>query len=169
LTNKVTTIAAFDPDVFISMTAGNPCLLAIQQVEASGLLERLSAAFTPSVCKAIAAYMAPAGMAADSWWVVGGGVKDSTDPPCTDEPFLALLNDTLKAGGLDPSISLLVTGYFFAYPWTETLRVANELPGGMSRTNVMLAARSIDIYHPGVHPCLTNQGQTRSFLTENKI
>jgi|TARA_B110000444_G_scaffold69570_1_gene65378 branched-chain amino acid transport system substrate-binding protein len=148
LTNEVTTIAAFDPDVFISMTAGNPCLLAIQEVEASGLLERLSAAFTPSVCKAIAAYMAPAGMAADSWWVVGGGVKDSTDPQYTDEPFIAFLNDTLTAGGLDPSISLLATGYFFAYPWTETLRVANELPGGMSRTNVMLAARSIDIYHP---------------------
>jgi branched-chain amino acid transport system substrate-binding protein len=148
LTNEVTTIAAFDPDVFISMTAGNPCLLAIQEVEASGLLERLSAAFTPSVCKAIAAYMAPAGMAADSWWVVGGGVKDSTDPQYTDEPFIAFLNDTLTAGGLDPSISLLATGYFLAYPWTETLRVANELPGGMSRTNVMLAARSIDIYHP---------------------
>ena len=148
LTNEVTTIAAFDPDVFISMTAGNPCLLAIQEVEASGLLERLSAAFTPSVCKAIAAYMAPAGMAADSWWVVGGGVKDSTDPQYASEPFIAFLNETLEAGGLDPSISLLATGYFFAYPWTETLRVANELPGGMSRTNVMLAARSIDIYHP---------------------
>jgi len=148
LTNEVTTIAAFDPDVFISMTAGNPCLLAIQEVEASGLLDRLSAAFTPSVCKGIAAYMAPAGMAADNWWVVGGGVKDSTDPQYADEPFIAFLNETLKAGGLDPSISLLATGYFFAVPWTESLRVANELPGGMSRTNLMLAARSIDIYHP---------------------
>ena len=148
LTNEVTTIAAFDPDVFISMTAGNPCLLAVQEVEASGLLERLSAAFTPSVCKAIAAYMAPAGMAADGWWVVGGGVKDSTDPKYIDEPFIAFLNQNLEDAGLDPSISLLATGYFFAYPWTETLRVANELPGGLTRTNVMLAARSIDIYHP---------------------
>ena len=148
LTNEVTTIAAFDPDVFISMTAGNPCLLAVQEVEASGLLERLSAAFTPSVCKAIAAYMAPAGMAADGWWVVGGGVKDSTDPKYIEEPFIAFLNQNLEDGGLDPSISLLATGYFFAYPWTETLRVANELPGGLTRTNVMLAARSIDIYHP---------------------
>ena len=148
LTNEVTTIAAFDPDVFISMTAGNPCLLAVQEVEASGLLERLSAAFTPSVCKAIAAYMAPAGMAADGWWVVGGGVKDSTDPKYIEEPFIAFLNQNLEDGGLDPSISLLATGYFFAYPWTETLRVADALPGGMTRTNVMLAARSIDIYHP---------------------
>ena len=148
LTNEVTTIAAFDPDVFISMTAGNPCLLAVQEVESSGLLERLSAAFTPSVCKAIAAYMAPAGDAADGWWVVGGGVKDSTDPKYINEPFIAFLNQNLEDGGLDPSISLLATGYFFAFPWTETLRVANELPGGLTRTNVMLAARSIDIYHP---------------------
>ena len=53
LTNEVTTIAAFDPDVFISMTAGNPCLLAIQEVEAAGLLETLKAAFTPSVLSLI--------------------------------------------------------------------------------------------------------------------
>ncbi|MDG2233617.1 MAG: ABC transporter substrate-binding protein [Ilumatobacter sp.] len=80
LTNEVTTIAASNPDVFISMTAGNPCLLAIQEVEAAGLLDTLMAAFTPSVCKGIAAYMAPADDAADEWWIVGGGVKDTTDP-----------------------------------------------------------------------------------------
>ena len=84
LTNEVTTIAAFNPDVFISMTAGNPCLLAIQEVEAAGLLETLKAAFTPSVCKGIAAYMAPAGMAADGWWIVGGGSKDTPDPKHMD-------------------------------------------------------------------------------------
>jgi len=92
--------------------------------------------------------MAPAGMAADGWWVVGGGVKDSTDPKYIEEPFIAFLNANLEAAGLDPSISLLATGYFFAVPWTESLRVADALPGGMSRTNLMLAARSIDIYHP---------------------
>ena len=40
---------------------------------------------------------------------IGGGVKDSTDPQYADEPFIAFLNETLKAGGLDPSISLLAT------------------------------------------------------------
>ena len=148
LTNEVTTIAAFDPDVFISMTAGNPCLLAIQEVEASGLLDRLSAAFTPSVCKGVAAYMAPAGMAADNWWIVGGGVKDITDPQYVDEPFVEFIHETLRGGGLDPSISMLGTGYYFAVPWTETLRIANELPDGMTRTNIMLAARNLAIWHP---------------------
>jgi branched-chain amino acid transport system substrate-binding protein len=148
LTNEVTTISAFEPDVFISMTAGNPCLLAIQEVESSGLLERLSAAFTPSVCKGIAAYMAPAGMAADDWWIVGGGNKDSTDPKHKDEPFIAFANDNLAAGGLDPAISLYAIGYAYGYPHTEALRVAAELPGGLTRTNFILAVRNIDIWSP---------------------
>ena len=58
LTNEMTTLAAEEPDVFISMTAGNPCLLAIQEAFRAGLTETASATFTPSVCKAVASYMA---------------------------------------------------------------------------------------------------------------
>ncbi len=148
LTNEVTTIAAADPDVFISMTAGNPCLLAIQEVEAAGLLDSLLAAFTPSVCKGIAAYMAPAGAAADDWWIVGGGAKDTTDPVYIDEPFIAFINDNLAAAGLDPAISLYGTGYLYGYPYGEALKVANDLPGGLSRTNFILAVRALNINHP---------------------
>ena len=150
LTNEVTTIAAFDPDVFISMTAGNPCVLAIQEVEAAGLLDTLSAAFTPSVCKAIEAYMKPAGMAADAWYVVGGGNKDSTDPKHVNEPFIAFINDFLRDQDLDPAISLYAAGVSYGYPHTEMLRVAAELPGGLNRTNFILAVRNIAIYHPQI-------------------
>ncbi|HCB37767.1 MAG TPA: hypothetical protein DEP66_06125 [Acidimicrobiaceae bacterium] len=148
LTNQITSINAFGPDVFISMTAGTPCLLAIQEVESSGLGEDLSAAFTPSVCKAIAAYMAPAGEAADKWWVVGGGGKDSTDPKHIDEPFVKFVNENLEAGGLDPTISLFAVGYNYGYPYVESLRIASELPGGLTRTNFILAVRATSIYHP---------------------
>ena len=148
LTNEVTTIAAAAPEVFISMTAGNPCLLAIQEVDAVGLLDTLSAAFTPSVCKGIAAYMAPAGPAADDWWIVGGGVKDTTDPAYIDEPFIQFINTTLADAGLDPSISLYGTGYLYGYPYVEALRVAADLPGGLSRTNFIIATRGLNIKHP---------------------
>ncbi len=149
LTNEMTTISASAPDVFISMTAGNPCLLAIQEADASGMLETLKAAFTPSVCKGIAAYMAPAGDAADDWWIVGGGVKDTTDPNYADEPFIQFVNQLITDAGEDASISLTGTGTGqFAYPWGETLRIANELPGGLTRTNFMLALRSLNIFHP---------------------
>ena len=150
LTNEVTTIAASDPDVFISMTAGNPCLLAIQEVEAAGLLETLSASFTPSVCKGIAAYMAPAGDAADAWWVVGGGAKDTTDTGNADDPFIAFVNQLISDAGEDNGISLTGEGVFRGYAFTEAFRIADALPGGMSRTNLMLALRNFRIFHPGL-------------------
>ena len=150
LTNEVTTIAAFDPDVFISMTAGNPCLLAIQEVEASGLYDRLDAAFTPSVCKGIAAYLAPAGMAADGYWIVGGGQKDTTDTKLQDEPYIKFVNELISAAGEDPGISLTGEGVFRGYDFTEAFRIADALPGGMSRTNLMLALRNFKIFHPGL-------------------
>ena len=149
VTNEVTTIAAFDPDVFISMTAGNPCLLAIQEVEASGLLDSVSAAFTPSVCVGIAAYMTPAGMAADGWWIAGGGWKDSQDANYTDDPYMKFINETLESDGLDQTVSLYGVG-FGDYGWSfnEVLRVAAELPGGLSRTNFILALRTFSGKHP---------------------
>ncbi|MCP4303419.1 MAG: ABC transporter substrate-binding protein, partial [bacterium] len=51
VTNEMTTIAAGDPDVFISMTAGNPCLLAVQEAGNSGMTTDGTILFTPSVCK----------------------------------------------------------------------------------------------------------------------
>ena len=150
LTNEVTTISAFDPDVFISMTAGNPCLLAIQEVEASGLYDRLSAAFTPSVCKGIAAYLAPAGDAADGYWIVGGGAKDTTDTAKMEEPFIKFARDLITDAGEDAGISLTGEGVFRGYAFTEAFRIADGLPGGMSRTNLMLALRNFKIYHPGL-------------------
>ena len=150
LTNEVTTIAAFDPDVFISMTAGNPCLLAIQEVEASGLYERLDAAFTPSVCKGIAAYLAPAGMAADGYWIVGGGQKDTTDSAKMEEPFIKFARQLISDAGEDADISLTGEGVMRGYAFTEAFRIADALPGGMSRTNLMLALRNFKIYHPGI-------------------
>ena len=149
VTNEMTTIAAAKPDVFISMTAGNPCLLAIQEADASGLLEDVSAAFTPSVCKGIAAYMAPAGMAADGWWIAGGGWKDTTDPNHIDEPYIAFVNQLLADADLDPSVSLYGTGVAeFGWPMMEVLQLAQELPGGLSRTNYILALRSFSGDHP---------------------
>ena len=151
-TNQMTTLQAADPDVLISMTAGAPCVSVIQEAGANGLVEdiqdRGGALFTPSVCKAVANYMAPPGDASDGWWIVGGGAKDTTDPTYTGEPFITWLNANLEAGGLDPSNSLNGVGYFYGYPYVEALRVAADLPGGLTRTNFILAVRSLSIYHP---------------------
>ena len=149
VTNEMTTIAASEPDVFISMTAGNPCLLAVQEAGNSGLTETAKALFAPSVCKDPNAYMIPAGEAADGFYIVGGGVKATTDPQYADDPFISWVNETMDAAGLDTSVGLYGTGFAqFGWAHVEALRIAAELEGGLSRTNFILALRSMDLVHP---------------------
>lgn len=155
LTTEMQAVANADPDVYISMTAGNSCLLAIQEAGQSGLAASIKAKggalFTPSACNDIEAYVKPAGDAADGWLILDGGAKDSTDPLHADEPFIAFLNQNLQASGVDPSVGLYAFGYTFGYPYVEALRIAAELPGGITRTNLILAVRSLDIDHPMYH------------------
>ena len=40
---------------------------------------------------------------------------------------------------------------FYGWNHVEALRIAAELPGGVSRTNLMLAVRSLDLDHPYLH------------------
>ena len=149
VTNEMTTVAASNPDVFISMTAGNPCLLAVQEAGNSGLTDGETVLFAPSVCKDPNAYMIPAGEVADGWYIIGGGVKATTDPQYADEPYIKFLNDTLSAAGLDTSVGLYGAGFGqHAWPHVEALRIAAELDGGLTRSNLLLALRSMEGIHP---------------------
>ena len=150
LTNEITTLAAAEPDIFISMTAGNPCLLATQEAARAGITETAQAIFQPSVCKDVAAYMEPAGEAADGGWLIfGGGAKVSTDPQYADDTYISWMNSQIEAAGLDPAIGLIATGYgLFGWPAVEVLKVAAELPGGLTRTNYMIALRAFSGKHP---------------------
>ena len=149
VTNEMTTIAAGEPDVFISMTAGNPCLLAVQEAGNSGMTTDGTILFAPSVCKDPNAYMIPAGDAADGWYIVGGGIKATTDPQYIDEPYIAFINETLEADGIDTSVGLYGTGFGqFGWAHVEAMRIAADLPGGLTRTNLLLAMRAMDVTHP---------------------
>ena len=149
VTNEMTTIAASEPDVFISMTAGNPCLLAVQEAGNSGLTETAKALFAPSVCKDPNAYMIPAGDAANNFLIVGGGAKATTDPQYADDAYISFVNSTLEDAGLDTSVGLYGTGFAqFGWAHVEALRIAAELEGGLTRTNFIIAQRAMDLVHP---------------------
>lgn len=151
LATEMQAVANANPDVYISMTAGNPCLLAIQAAGSNGLTASIKAKggalFTSSACRSINLYMKPVGAAANDWLIVGGGIKDTTDQRYAGEPFIKFLNQNLEGAGLDPSESLYGSGYLFGYPYVEALRIAAELPGGITRTNLILAVRSLDFDH----------------------
>ncbi len=150
VTNEMTTIAAQNPDVFISMTAGNPCLLAVEEASRAGMTGGEMVLFAPSVCKDPSAFMAPAGDAGNGWYIVGGGLKVATDPQYADDPWIKFVNDTLKADGLDETNGNMSTGFhLFAWPMVEALRIASELEGGLTRTNFITAQRHMNLQHPG--------------------
>lgn len=149
VTNEMTTIASGDPDVFISMTAGNPCLLAVEEAGRSGLVDAGTVLFAPSVCKDPNAYMIPAGDVADGWNVVGGGLRATTDAQWADDPYIKWANEEMAARGLDITVGLYGDGFAWrGWVTTETFRIANELPGGLTRTNYMLALRGLSLDHP---------------------
>lgn len=148
VTNEMRTIASEDPDVFISMTAGNPCLLATEAAGREGLTTNGTVLFAPSVCRHPEAYMIPAGAYANGWISVTGGVKSTTDAAYANDPYVAFVNSQLAGRGLSGT-GLHGVGFgAIGWPMVEALRIAAELPGGLTRTNFALAIRSMDLDNP---------------------
>ena len=155
VTNQMTTLAAEDPDVFIAMTAGTSCTQSIVEAANNGLKESAELLFQPSVCKGSNFVGKDAvgddGSATDGWWVVGGGIKDFNDASNFDDPWIAFGRDLLEAAGKPSEDSAqLGTGFAFGWPVVQALHIAAELPGGISRPNFMLAARTMDMTHPSI-------------------
>ncbi len=150
VTNEMTTIASEEPDVFIYMTAGNPCLLAVEESGRSGLKDAGTVIFAPSVCKDPTSFLAPAGDVGDGFLIIGGGQKVCTDPKVADDPYYVFMQETLDGDGLDwAGQSNFCTGFgLFAWPYVEALRIADELDGGLNRTNFMIALRSMELQAP---------------------
>ncbi|MEL7157878.1 MAG: ABC transporter substrate-binding protein [Actinomycetota bacterium] len=149
VTEEMEEVAEAAPQVFISMTNGRPCLSAVSEAARLGITQSVLAAFNPSVCRQPSAYMVPLGTAGDGFYVVGGGVKSAIDPALADDTFIEFVHTRLTDVGLDPNQSLVTIG-FAQYGWAhvEALRLAAALPGGLSRTNLTLVMRNLDLQHP---------------------
>jgi hypothetical protein len=146
LEGEMATVAAADADVFIAMTAGDACGFTALGGEAAGLGAEVR--IMASVCRD-PALIANAGETADGYLTIGGGLKGTVDPQYADDPYIAFVNSELDAAGFDPSIALYGNGFgLFGWTWVETLRIAAELPGGLTRSNFLLAARGMQLVHP---------------------
>ncbi len=150
ITNEMTTALAEQPDIAIGMMAGNPCLQMVEEAGRNGMKDAGTVLFISSTCKDPNSFMIPAGEAADGWMIAGGGQKVNTDPAYADDVYVQFVNGLLDEAGLDKTIGLYFTGFFYAWPTVEAMRIANELPGGLTRTNMMLAIRSLNVRHPGI-------------------
>jgi hypothetical protein len=70
------------------------------------------------------------------------------DPAYADEEIIKLYNQVVSDAGLDPKQATYGTGWIFAITMVEALKRAAELPGGLTRPNLVIANRSLDFEHP---------------------
>ncbi|MDA3040948.1 MAG: ABC transporter substrate-binding protein [Actinomycetota bacterium] len=128
LADEMGVVAGEDPDVFIAMTVGNPCLPAVQEAMSNGLSGITR--FVPSPCGDPMGFMVPAGEAAEGWLIARGAMKSSIDPAFAADPWVSFVNQTLTEAGLDVSVRFYGIEVNDGWVLVEILRVAAELEGG---------------------------------------
>ncbi|MGE0729349.1 MAG: ABC transporter substrate-binding protein [Acidimicrobiia bacterium] len=149
VTDPMTTLASKNLDLFITMTGGVQCTQIINEAAQNGMSATTKFRFMSSVCKS-AAYVGKEkvggdGSQADGWYIVGGGYKDIGASENDDDPFSIWGRQFFTERGVDYKASgNYGYGFFLAWLWTQTLRIAGDLPGGLTRTNFILAQRAFE-------------------------
>jgi branched-chain amino acid transport system substrate-binding protein len=149
VTDAMTTLASKKPNVFITMTGAVQCTQIINEVAGNGMAQTVKYKFMSSVCKS-SAYVGKDkvggdGSQSNGWYIVGGGQKDINSPGSDNDGFSVWARKFLADNGLDSKISSnLGNGFYQAWVWTQTLMIAGQLDGGLTRTNFMLALRAFD-------------------------
>ena len=150
ITDAMTTLASKKPSMFIAMTAGTSCTQSIQEAAQNGMKEKVAYLFMPSVCAGKSFIgQDKVGMSGDGWWILSGGIKDLSDKAFDNDPFIKNGRDELAAAGFDyKSSGSFGSGYLYGWAQLQLLQIAAQLDGGLTRTNLMIAVRAMDMTHP---------------------
>jgi len=137
-----------EPDLLLVLTAANPCNLAVRAVQSlvEQGLQRPPALALSSPCRDVV----ESDHTIDGWLTVAPLVEP--DAVGGDGPFAHHLRSMLEGAHLDATAELNLEGYLRGWLHIELLRIAAELPGGLSRPNYLLAAWSADLRPPLVPP-----------------
>jgi branched-chain amino acid transport system substrate-binding protein len=176
VSDPMTTLAARSPDVWISMLAGAQCTQIVVEAAQNGMQTQAKYLFTSQGC-ASSAFMGKDklggdGSAGEGWMVVSPGIKDVRDPAYADDAYVEWLVGAMKAKGLDPiTTPTLGSGINYAFPAVQALAIAGQLPGGLTRSNYILAIRSIDMTSPMLLPGLPlhMDGLNDSFIVQGGV
>ena len=148
-----TTLVNTNPDVFFAMTAGTSCTELV--VEAPGLgLQVAKALFVPSVCKSNNFMgkdrVGGDGSLAEGWWVVGGGTKTMDSLAFDADPWVAHIRGLLEDREVDwrANPQYLTGAGRLGWITEQVFRIASALEGGLSRVNLIVAWRNLDLTAP---------------------
>ncbi|MDH4145164.1 MAG: ABC transporter substrate-binding protein [Acidimicrobiia bacterium] len=151
--DPMTTIASKKPDVFITMTGGAQCPQIINEATNNGLKNEAKYLFMSSVCKGASFVgkdkVGGDGTQSDGWYIVGGGLKDFNSEALAEEPFVKWARTFLADNGIDFKLSgNFGAGIYYGFGIGQALAVAGQLDGGLTRSNFILAQRSMDMTNP---------------------
>lgn len=139
--------------MFIAIVGGSQCTAAITEAAQNGMKDGATFLVLPNLCIARSLVSKEVvggdGSAADDWWAVNAGAIDINDPSVAGDAFVAWARATLQARGIDPAESgSLTTGVLDGWTLAQALQIAGALPGGLSRSNLVLAQRAMDMTNP---------------------
>jgi ABC-type branched-subunit amino acid transport system substrate-binding protein len=151
--DPMTTLAAQKPDVFIGMVAGAACTQTILEAAQDGLKEHAKYLLLPLGCKnspfVNKAAVGGDGTASDGWRVSGGGYVDFNATANDNDGYISWARQQLAKNGIDyKQSSLFGSGFNTSWVIIQGVQIAGALPGGLNRTNFILALRTMDMTQP---------------------
>ncbi len=149
VTDPMTTLASKNPDMFLTMTGATQCPQIITEAANNGMKSKVKYMFMSSVCKGASFVgkdkVGGDGSASNGWYIVGGGFKDFNAEALSSDPFVAWGRQFLADNGLDYKLSgALGQGFYPGWILSQSLIIAGELPGGLTRSNFILAQRAFE-------------------------
>jgi branched-chain amino acid transport system substrate-binding protein len=165
--NQYTSAAATKADVLLLQTTGQYCTQGMAAVEKGSWKPTVIMSAT---CGSLGQFFAPLidqGLTGKGTYIIQT-YKDPNDPANADDPIVKVYKETATKQGLDPTKSTYFTGWIFGWYMTEILKNAASYKGGLTRGNIMIAARSIDQKNPILLNGLTSkmEGLKDAYLTE---
>ena len=145
LTNEITTLGGSDADVIAVASGAVYCTQSMTGVAESSWDPALM--LIANVCTG-AGWFEPAGAAGEGW-IMASGLKDIRSTQYDDDDFVLEGREIFDAAGVDWQQNANAgSGLLYAPPTLEALEQANQLPGGITRTNLVIGARMLDFQHP---------------------
>ncbi|MFN0090921.1 MAG: ABC transporter substrate-binding protein [Acidimicrobiales bacterium] len=145
VTNELTNLASSNADVMIIMAGNIACPQTFTYLAGSSWKPKEK--IVSSTCANVNTFFKPAGQAANGWMLTGG-TKDLADAAWKDDATVKQVKEIMGKAGLDTNNNFYGTALQFAWPIVENMKRAAQLPGGLTRTNLMLAARSLSAQNP---------------------
>jgi branched-chain amino acid transport system substrate-binding protein len=169
ITEQMTTLAAFKPDFFFMASTGTPCSQVLSEAAQNGMKEAVKYKFLASTCKATGAVTKDkAADTSEGWWSAGGGIKDIASSTYDQDQWVVAAREWLTSAGYDYKEPIMNLGLSYAWTLQQGLLIGGALPGGLTRSNLLIALRAMDMTNPQTLPGIkfNMNGNADSFLLE---